>query len=218
MPVPPITRRTQLIPHRLDAVALFDTLVRDPANPQDILAHVAFPAEATVRRDSTDDRSRQERVCHGFHVHLAHRLERADRWTRDGRLCRGLYDGASHRLEDLLGKARVTLDGRGPDRRECAGRACDGGDGKRVCRARRVRLDREDTRFGDGVHPARNLVHVEQRAGFGVALAGDVDAKVAHEGDSHVDIELGNDSLTNEDESRVLLGIGGTEKNGRDVL
>ena len=47
---------------------------------------------------------------------------------------------------------------------------------------------------------------------------GDVDTKVAHEGDSHVDVELGDDSLSNKDKSRMVLGIWCTEEDGGDVL
>jgi len=111
----------------------------------------------------------QKRICHGFHVHLAHSLEGSDQWSCDGRFHGSLYDSASHWLKNLFGKAGVALEGQRSDRGDHARGASDG---------------------SDGVHSMQDLVHVQRCASLGVALVGDVDAKVAHEDNGHVDVEL----------------------------
>lgn len=57
----------------------------------------------------------------------------------------------------------------------------------------------EDAGFGGGVYPTWDLLDLERRTCLGVAFAGDVDTKVAHEGDGHVDVELGDDGFSGED-------------------
>lgn len=70
----------------------------------------------------------------------------------------------------------------------------------------------------DSVHPAWDLVHAEWRASLGVALANDVDAKVTHEFDGHVDVQPGDDGHAGEDKRSVLLGVEWAEEDGGGVL
>lgn len=84
-----------------------------------------------------------------------------------------------------------------------------------------------------GAHARTQLDHIRQRehefriyqrqqggpkAGAGVALAGDVDAKVTYEGNGDVDVDLGDDGFAGEDKGGVLLWVGATKEDGRDVL
>ena len=43
------------------------------------------------------------------------------------------------------------------------------------------------------VYTMRDLVHAEQRASLGVMFASDIDAKIAHDGNGQVHVELGDD-------------------------
>ena len=63
-----------------------------------------------------------------------------------------------------------------------------------------------------------DLVDIEWCTGIGVTFVGDMDTKVAHEADSRVNVEPEDDSLSDEDESHMVLDVWCAEEDGGDVL
>jgi hypothetical protein len=170
-----ISRRTELVDHGANAVALLDTLVRDAQDARRVSRRVRLDAfAASLATDGRERHGRQERVRHRLHVHQADRLELAHRRTGHGRLVFALLDLAPHAPQDVDREPGVALERRRANVLNRAGSPGDGRHRKWIRRAARVALDR--ILFGIGVLRTRNVVHIEQRAVLGLA-AGNLDAK-----------------------------------------